>query len=95
MEINIVGYALIALLLFVAIRIYRESDFIHLKCIISDVDDPKDTEYGGFWYLKGRRSQKELMEFYKKFDFVEDSSVYTDWCIFSEIPYPSMRCNLE
>ena len=38
MQINVVGYALIALLLFVAIRIYRESDFIHLKCIISDVD---------------------------------------------------------
>tara|TARA_B100000768_G_C11190456_1_gene337091 strand:- start:25 stop:615 length:591 start_codon:yes stop_codon:yes gene_type:complete len=38
MQINIVGYALILLLLLVAIRIYKESDFIHLKCIISDVD---------------------------------------------------------
>ena len=38
MQINIVGYAMIILLLIVAIRIYRESDFIHLKCIISDVD---------------------------------------------------------
>jgi hypothetical protein len=38
MRINIVGYAMIALLLLVSIRIYKQSDFIHLKCIISDVD---------------------------------------------------------
>ena len=38
MRINIVGYAMIFLLLVVSIRIYKESDFIHLKCIISDVD---------------------------------------------------------
>ncbi len=65
------------------------------KNLISDKDDPKDTEYGGFWYQKGKRSQKELMKFYEKFGFREDASVHTDWCIFSEIPYPSMRCNLE
>tara|TARA_B100000902_G_C27285017_1_gene903932 strand:- start:914 stop:1504 length:591 start_codon:yes stop_codon:yes gene_type:complete len=38
MEINIVGYALIILLFVVAIRIYNESEYIHLKCVISDVD---------------------------------------------------------
>lgn len=38
MRINIVGYALIFLIIIVVVRIYNESDFIHLKCIISDVD---------------------------------------------------------
>ena len=65
------------------------------KRIISDKDDPKDTEYGGFWYQKGRRSQKDLMKFYEKFGFREDETVHTDWCVFSKIPYPSMRCSLE
>tara|TARA_Y100001958_G_C21225539_1_gene550921 strand:- start:568 stop:1692 length:1125 start_codon:yes stop_codon:yes gene_type:complete len=65
------------------------------KRIISDKDDPKDTEYGGFWYLKGKRSQEQLMKFYSKFGFIEDSKVHTEWCMFSEIPYPTMRCNLK
>jgi ribosomal protein S18 acetylase RimI-like enzyme len=65
------------------------------KRIISDKDDPKDTEYGGFWYQKGKRSQKDLMRFYEKFGFIEDEKVHTEWCIFSEIPYPSMRLPLE
>ena len=41
MKINILGYALIALVLIVAIRIYRESSYFNLKCIISDVDGKK------------------------------------------------------
>ena len=61
---------------------------------ISDKDDPKDTEYGGFWYLKGKRSQAPLMKFYEKFGFKEDPEVHTDWCIFSGIPYPAMRLTL-
>ena len=62
--------------------------------LISDKDDPKDTEYGGFWYLKGKRSQEQLMKFYEKFGFKEDTTVHTDWCIFSKIPYPTMRLTL-
>ena len=65
------------------------------KLTISDRDDPKDTEYGGFWYRKGKSSQSKLMKFYEKFGFQEDSKVHTDWCIFSEIPYPSMRCRVD
>ena len=64
------------------------------KRVISDKDDPKDTEYGGFWYLRGKRSQEPLMKFYEKFGFKEDLEVHTDWCIFSEIPYPTMRLTL-
>lgn len=38
MKINILGYALMVLLLYVSIRIYKESDYFNLKCIISYVD---------------------------------------------------------
>jgi hypothetical protein len=41
MKINILGYALMALVLYVCIRIYKESDYFNLKCIISDVDGKK------------------------------------------------------
>ena len=62
---------------------------------ISDKDEPKDSEYGGFWYLKGKRSQSALMKFYEKFGFKEDPEVHSDWCIFSDIPFPTMRLSLE
>ena len=65
------------------------------KRIIADKADPQDTEYGGFWYLKGKRSQEKLMKFYEMFDFKEDPQVHTDWCMFSVIPYPTMRLSLE
>ena len=65
------------------------------KRIIADKDDPQDTEYGGYWYLKGRRSQEKLMKFYEMFGFKEDPQVHTDWCMFSVIPYPTMRLSLE
>ena len=65
------------------------------KHTVSDKDDPKDSEYGGFWYLKGKRSQRDLMRFYEKFGFFEDSEVHREWCIFSEVPFPTMRLILD
>ena len=41
MRINLVGYALIALIVIVCFRIYQESDTFNLKCIISDIDGNK------------------------------------------------------
>ena len=41
MKINIIGYALIALLFYICLKIYQESDAFNLKCIISDVDGKK------------------------------------------------------
>ena len=38
MKINLVGYALIALIGVVCYRIWLESDAFQLKCIVSDVD---------------------------------------------------------
>lgn len=41
MKITWTGYVLIALMLIICIKIYRESDFFNLKCVISDVDGKK------------------------------------------------------
>ena len=38
MKINILGYALIILIVIIIIRIYKESDYLNLKCIISNKD---------------------------------------------------------
>ena len=52
MEINILGYTIIFLVLTITYRIYKESDYFHLKCIISDVDGNK--------YCVRERSKLEL-----------------------------------
>ena len=41
MKLNLCGYALIALILYICIKIYQESDMFNLKCIISGVDGNK------------------------------------------------------
>jgi hypothetical protein len=38
MKINVLGYALIFMILVVAIRIYLDSDYLQLKCILSSID---------------------------------------------------------
>lgn len=58
---------------------------------IQEEDDPKEDEYGGYWYREGKKSQKRLMKFYEMHGFKEDSEIHTDWCCFSNVPYPTMR----
>jgi hypothetical protein len=41
MKINLLGYAIIFLVVVICVRIYRESDTFNLKCIISTVDGEK------------------------------------------------------
>lgn len=41
MKFNIIGYAIIGLILFICIKIYTDSDHFNLKCIISGVDGKK------------------------------------------------------
>jgi hypothetical protein len=41
MRINLLGYALIALVLIVCLRIYNESELFQLKCVMSSVDNKK------------------------------------------------------
>jgi ribosomal protein S18 acetylase RimI-like enzyme len=57
-------------------------------------DEPGENDYGGFWYLKGKRSQIGLMEFYEKWGFKEDPDVHLKWGCYEEIPFPTMRLNL-
>lgn len=41
MKINIIGVLLVILIIIISIRIYNNSDYFNLKCIISDVDGNK------------------------------------------------------
>jgi len=41
MKMNYLGYAFIALLIIVSMKIYQDSDTFNLRCIISDVDGKK------------------------------------------------------
>lgn len=41
MNINLCGYAMIALVLYICLKIYQDSDVFNLKCIISNVDGKK------------------------------------------------------
>ena len=57
-------------------------------------DGPGEYEYGGFWYNKGKQSQKKLLEFYERWGFKEDPSIHKEWGIFGDIPFPSMICSV-
>ena len=54
-------------------------------------DEPDDSEYYGFWYRKGKNSQKDLIKFYEKHGFIEDPDIHFTWCCFDSIPYPTMK----
>lgn len=41
MELNAIGFVMIGMILIVCIKMYLDSDYWHLKCIISDVDGKK------------------------------------------------------
>ena len=41
MKVNFLGYLIIAFVLFMCLKIYLDSDYVNLKCIISDVDGNK------------------------------------------------------
>ena len=59
-----------------------------------DEDGPKENDYGGFWYLKGKRSQVGLMKFYEKWGYKEDPDIHINWGCYEEIPFPTMRLSL-
>ena len=42
-----------------------------------------------------RHSIQTMMKFYERFGFKEDPDVHLDWCMFDDIPYPTMRLSLE
>ena len=61
---------------------------------VSNEDDPKGHEYGGFWYRKGRSSQIGLIKFYEKFGFKEEPEIHLGWHCYTDVPFPSMICSL-
>ena len=58
-------------------------------------DEADDSEYYGFWYRKGKNSQKDLIKFYEKHGFIEDPDIHFTWCCFDSIPYPTMKFNFS
>ena len=61
------------------------------KNTVSDSDEPGEYEYGGFWYNKGKNSQKKLIQFYEMHGFKEEPDIHLNWGCFSEVPFPTMR----
>jgi len=59
-----------------------------------DIEEPGENDYGGFWYIKGKNSQKKLFDFYEKFGFVEDGRINYEWKAFTTNPFPSMVLSL-
>ena len=52
--------------------------------------EDESSDYGGYWYLKGKESQIELYRFYERCGFIEDGNIHKFWGIFGDIPFPSM-----
>ena len=72
----------------------EEQDNKKEKKYLIDEDEPLDNEYGGFWYIKGYKSQQPLIRFYERFGFKEDKRVHLDWHCYEDIPFPTMICSL-
>ena len=58
-------------------------------------EEPNENDYGGYFYMKGKRSQGRLVGFYEKFGFTEDASIFLDWDCCDNNPFPTMRLNLN
>ena len=72
----------------------EDEEVSELEDIDEDDDGPGEYEYGGYWYNKGKKSQKKLLEFYERWGFKEDPSIHKEWGIFGDIPFPSMICSV-
>ena len=53
-------------------------------------EKPGEFDYGGFWYNKGKGTQKRLMKFYEMHGFKEDDTIFFEWGCFDSVPYPTM-----
>ena len=73
---------------------YDSEQYMDKERVVAN-KEPEDSEYGGFWYKKGKHSKSRLMMFYEKMGYKEDPAVHLEWNCFSEIPYPSMRMELH
>jgi len=63
---------------------------------VSDEDkkNPDANQYGGYYYMKGKISQKGLFQFYEKFGFREMPEIHYNWHVYTTDPFPTMILNL-
>ena len=73
---------------------YDSEQYMDKERVVAN-KEPEDSEYGGFWYKKGKHSKSRLMMFYEKMGYKEDPAVHLEWNCFTDIPYPSMRLELH
>jgi len=59
---------------------------------VSDEDkkNPDANQYGGYYYMKGKISQKGLFQFYEKFGFREMPEIHYNWQVYTTDPFPTM-----
>ena len=67
-----------------------ESECYEYEYTPVDLSDPGETEYGGYYYTKGKRARIELYQYYEKFGFIEDMDIHFKWKAFTTDPFPSM-----
>lgn len=71
---------------------YEKCDFDEVS--EEDKRNPGANQYGGYYYVKGKVSQKGLFQFYQKFGFKEMPDIHYKWQIYTTDPYPTMILNL-
>lgn len=71
---------------------YEKYDFDEVS--EEDKKNPDADQYGGYYYTKGKLSQKGLFQFYQKFGFKEMPDIHYKWQIYTTDPYPTMILNL-
>ena len=56
--------------------------------------DDDEYGYGGFYFQKGVKNSQPLINYYKKYGFVEEPKVHREWKCFSSVPLPSFLLEL-
>lgn len=56
--------------------------------------DDDEYGYGGFYFHKGVKNSKPLIDYYKKYGFVEEPRIHRVWKCFSSVPLPSFLLEL-
>ena len=56
--------------------------------------DDDEYGYGGFYFHKGVKNSQSLINYYKKYGFVEEPKLHREWKCFSSVPLPSFLLEL-
>jgi hypothetical protein len=63
-------------------------------CEEPTIVDDEEYGYGGFYFRKGVKNSQPLINYYKKYGFVEEPKVHREWKCFSSVPLPSFLLEL-